>query len=126
MYCTHCGTRLAATDAYCPGCGTPVSGNDAVTAPPSAPPESSGVHPVHIPSYLAQAILATLFCCMPFGIVAIVYAAQVNGRLAAGDYGGARSASASARTWSWVAFGCGLAGMLLYGLIVLLGVAADR
>src|SRR5207237_6484686 len=31
-----------------------------------------------VPSYLVQSILATLFCCMPFGIVAIVYAAQVS------------------------------------------------
>jgi len=36
-----------------------------------------------------QAILCTLFCCLPFGIVAIVFAAQVDGKLAAGDYNGA-------------------------------------
>ncbi|NER07984.1 MAG: CD225/dispanin family protein [Okeania sp. SIO3C4] len=35
----------------------------------------------NVPSYLTQAILITVFCCLPFGIVAIVYAAQVNSRL---------------------------------------------
>ena len=61
-----------------------------------------------IPSYLAQAILVTIFCCLPFGIVSIVYAAQVNGKVAAGDIAGARDASEKAKTWAWVALGFGL------------------
>ena len=48
-------------------------------APPSPPPSN-------IPNYLVQAILVTIFCCLPFGIVAIVFAAQVNSALAAGNY----------------------------------------
>ena len=46
---------------------------------------------------------------MPFGIVSIVYAAQVNGKLAVGDVDGARLASQNAKTWAWVAFGVGIA-----------------
>jgi hypothetical protein len=61
-----------------------------------------------IPNYLAPAILCTLFCCTIGGIVAIVYAAQVNGKIAAGDYHGAREASNSARTWCWVCFAIGI------------------
>ena len=61
-----------------------------------------------IPSYLPQAILVTIFCCLPFGIVSIVYAAQVNGKVAAGDIDGARDASEKAKTWAWVALGFGL------------------
>ena len=38
--------------------------------------------PISVPNYLVQAILTTIFCCLPFGIVAIVFAAQVNGKLA--------------------------------------------
>jgi len=37
-----------------------------------------------VPNYLVQAILCTICCCLPFGIVAIVYAAQVNGKVAGG------------------------------------------
>ena len=37
-----------------------------------------------VPNYLVFAILATVFCCLPTGIPAIVYAAQVNGKLQAG------------------------------------------
>jgi hypothetical protein len=72
-----------------------------------------------VPNYLAQAILCTLFCCLPAGVVAIVFAAQVNGKLTAGDYAGAEAASAQARTWCWVSFGVGLAGGLIYALIML-------
>lgn len=42
-----------------------------------------------ISTYLTEAILVTLFCCWPLGIVAIVYAAQAKGKLDAGDYAGA-------------------------------------
>jgi hypothetical protein len=70
--------------------------------------------PGSVPTYLAQAILCTLFCCLPAGIVAIVYAAQVNGKLAAGDYPGAALASKNAKTWTWVSFGIGLAVIVIY------------
>ncbi|BAU07889.1 CD225/dispanin family protein [Fischerella sp. NIES-3754] len=73
----------------------------------------------NVPTYLPQAILTTLFCCLPFGIVAIVYAAQVNSKLAAGDYEGAMQASKSAKTWCWVSFGSGLAFGILYILFVI-------
>ncbi len=52
---------------------------------------------------LVPAILATICCCLPAGIVAIVYAAQVNSKLAAGDYVGARRSSHRAKVWCWVA-----------------------
>ena len=62
----------------------------------------------NIPNYLAPAILCTLFCCMPFGIVAIVQAAQVNGKLNVGDYAAAQKASNEAKKWCWISFLCGL------------------
>ncbi len=81
-----------------------------------------------IPNYLVQAILVTIFCCLPFGIVAIVFAAQVNSKAAAGDIKGAEESSAKAKLWCWVAFGVGLAGIIIYIIAVfglgLLGAAA--
>jgi hypothetical protein len=38
------------------------------------PPPSSGA-PAAVPNYLVLAII-TLFCCLPLGIVAIIFAAQ--------------------------------------------------
>ncbi len=78
-----------------------------------------------VPTYLAQAILCTLFCCLPAGIVAIVYAAQVNGKVAIGDYYGASQASKNAKTWTWVSFGIGLAVIAIY-LIAVAVVASSR
>lgn len=56
----------------------------------------------YIPNNMVWAILTTLFCCLPFGIVSIVYAAQVDGRRAAGDIDGARTAAEKARFWAIV------------------------
>jgi hypothetical protein len=77
----------------------------------------------HIPTYLVQAILTTIFCCMPFGIVAIVYAAQVDSKLSVGDYEGARRSSDSAKMWCWVSVGVWVAAVIAYiGLIAVLAV----
>lgn len=54
----------------------------------------------YVPNHLVWAILATLFCCLPLGIVSIVYAAQVDGKRAAGDIAGARQAADSAKLWA--------------------------
>lgn len=62
-----------------------------------------------IQNYLVFAILATVFCCLPAGIPAIVYAAQVNGKLQTGDLAGAQKASNNAKMWCWISFGLGLA-----------------
>ena len=85
--------------------------------PPNPPPS--------VPNYLVQSILATLFCCLPFGIVAIVFAAQVNGKLQANDYPGALQASKSAKMWCWVAFGVGLVFIIGYTAFILIFGAAS-
>ncbi|OIP29901.1 MAG: hypothetical protein AUK47_26490 [Deltaproteobacteria bacterium CG2_30_63_29] len=73
--------------------------------------------PAFIPNYLVQAILTTLFCCLPLGIVGIVYAAQVNGKNGAGDVEGAMAASQNAKLWSSISFGLGLA-FLVFNVIL--------
>jgi Interferon-induced transmembrane protein len=99
MHCATCGTPLPLGVNACPSCAQPVT----VYAAPAT-----------IPNYLVQAILVTFCCCVPFGIVAIVYAAQVNGKLAAGDMAGAQESSRNAKMWSWIAFGCWLLVAILY------------
>ena len=83
---------------------------------PYIPPERSQVE--YIPNYLAPAILVTIFCCLPAGIVAIVYAAQVNGKAAAGDIEGARRDSNNAKTWAWIGFGFSLLAIVGYVIFV--------
>ncbi|MCF7955702.1 MAG: CD225/dispanin family protein [Phycisphaerae bacterium] len=77
----------------------------------------------NIPNYLVQSILVTLFCCLPLGIAAIVFAAQVNGKLAGGDITGAMDSSKKAKMFCWISFGIGLAGIVAYFAMIALGIA---
>jgi hypothetical protein len=78
----------------------------------------------NVPNYLVWAILATLFCCMPTGVAAIIFAAQVNTKLAAGDYDGAVKLSNQAKLWCWISFGLGAAFIVLYFLVVVIAIVA--
>ena len=80
-----------------PGWNQPAAGY-----PQQQPYGGYGGAPPTVPNYLVFSILTTLFCCLPAGVVSIVYASQVNGKLAAGDYAGAEKASTNARTWAIV------------------------
>jgi hypothetical protein len=93
VFCTNCGAQLPPGATACPSCTRRVR---VFAAPPP------------IPNYLVGSILATLCCCLPFGIVALVFAAQVNSKLAAGDVAAAQQASKNAKTWMWIAIVAGL------------------
>jgi hypothetical protein len=120
MFCTQCGANNADTAAMCIQCGRSLQ-----TAAPAVPLQVTGVvlQPgVSVPNYLVFAILATVFCCLPAGIPAIVYAAQVNGKLQVGDVAGAQVASKNAKTWCLVSAGLGVGLVALYVLMIMLGV----
>jgi hypothetical protein len=79
-----------------------------------------------VPNYLVQAILVTVCCCMPFGIPAIVFAAQVNTKLGRGDVLGAQESSRKAKMWCWVAFWLGLVANLIGVGLGIIGAMADN
>ena len=126
MYCTSCGSQNVDGARFCKDCGNELSEPTSATGR-FEPRPTSGTEqyapPAHIPNYLVQAILVTIFCCLPFGIVSIVYAAQVNGKLVAGDISGARQASTNAKTWAWIAFGVGLLFAAGYAAWAIFGLA---
>lgn len=68
---------------------------------------------------LVWAILSTLFCCLPLGIVSIINAAKVNGLLAAGDIAGARDAADKAKKWAIYAAVAGIVVFVLYIVLVM-------
>ena|SRR6185369_16625471 len=85
------------------------------------PPPSSGA-PASVPNYLVPAIIS-LFCCLPIGIVGVIFAAQVNGKVAAGDTAGALDSAKKAKMFSFIAIGLGLLGIVGYVLfVVIMGV----
>jgi hypothetical protein len=81
----------------------------------------------NIPNHLVKAIISTLCCCLPFGIVAIVFAAQVNGKLDSGDYAGAQKSSEQANFWGNLSIGIGLAVNLVVVILqVIAAMAANQ
>lgn len=68
-------------------------------------------------SYLALAIISTILCCLPTGIVSIIYATQVNSAYEDGNYEKAMSASKNAKTWGIVSIVLAALGWLVYVLI---------
>jgi hypothetical protein len=78
----------------------------------------TGVGGAPPPNYLVWAILTTIFCCLPLGIASIVFAAQVNGKYAAGDYAGAKASSDKAKQFAiWSAI-VGVVVGVIYIIIV--------
>lgn len=78
-----------------------------------------------ISNNLIWAILATLFCCLPLGIVSIIYAAKVDGLVAAGNYAAAQEAADKAKSWAMWAAGAFVVLMLLYVVFfVVVGMSA--
>jgi hypothetical protein len=105
LYCPTCGASNADNAVVCVQCGRALQG----VAPAVA-----------VPNYLVFAILVTVFCCLPSGIAAIIYAAQVNTKLQAGDLAGAQLASRNAKMWVLISVVAGLLLTLAYGLFLVL------
>jgi hypothetical protein len=100
--------------------------------PPSIPPReytAPGVRPTvsytHVDTHLTKAILATLLCCMPLGIVAIVKAAQVKAKLEDGQIEEAQRLSREADNWGNWSILLGLVVSVLYLAVMLVGGGLD-
>ena len=59
-------------------------------------------------TWMAESILVTVFCCLPFGIAGIVFASKVSSLYAAGNYEAALQASKDAGKWTKIGFIVGL------------------
>jgi ribosomal protein L40E len=113
VFCTTCGTKNGGSASHCSRCGS-------VLLRPQHNGKGISIGGT-VPNYLVQAILVTVFCCVPFGIPAIVFAAQVNSKLEGGDYAGAVEASKRAKLWCWISFGVGLGIVVVYVFFGLIG-----
>jgi len=110
-----------------PGQSQPPYGGGGQQSPPGAPaqyPQAQswqGAAAPAIQTYLVPAILVTLFCFLPTGIAAIVYASQVNSKRSIGDYDGAMRASKQARMWTIISLAVGL----VFLVIIIIATAAS-
>lgn len=93
--------------------------------PPAGKPQY--YPPGTVKNYLIESILSLVFCGGLLAIPAIIFASQVDGKLAQGDYNGALEASKNARLWLTIAVSvalvCGLGGMCFYIAMVMAAVA---
>lgn len=96
MECKFCRSEIPEDTKVCPNCGTPVD--------PQTPQEnnqgqdSMGSYrqpqePINSTPYIIFAIISTVLCCMPLGVVAIIFASKINILQGAGDYEGAKNAA---------------------------------
>jgi hypothetical protein len=105
------------------GTGPPKADAPGVTVPPSAgtPPGSSatgasgwassgpaGPAP-RIDTWLWQSIVVTVLCCLPLGIVGIVFSSQAQTEISNHNYAAAQEKARQAKTFTLVGAGIGLA-----------------
>jgi Interferon-induced transmembrane protein len=94
---------------------------------PPPPPAGGGGFPPQQPqgappsSNLVLGILTTLFCCLPFGIVSIVKASQVNGLWAQGRFAEAQASSDAAKKWAIWSVVAAVAIWIIYAILFALG-----
>jgi len=87
------------------------------------PPPPTGT-PATVPNYMVQAIIS-IFCCWPLAIPAIIFATQVNSKVAAGDIAGAQDSSKKAKQFSMIGIIVGVVGWICFILFYLIvGIAA--
>lgn len=72
------------------------------------------------PTFMLWAVLATICCCLPAGVVAIVFSSSVSSKYFARDYKGARRASRNAEIWIIVSIVAGIIGNTLYFPLMLM------
>ena len=122
MFCRACGTENMDGSQTCISCGERLTNPFQASAQmQTGNPQAAGPKPEN---YLVQSILATLCCCLPLGIVAIVYSSQVDSKYNLGDYSGAVIASNNAKKWGWISFGLGLGINILAFIVQIATMAA--
>jgi predicted nucleic acid-binding Zn ribbon protein len=136
IYCTNCGEDLEiprdVTDQEleCPNCGielnVPKSGHNSGSENYVNNYKRSIIStptvelPIYEPNnYLPYAILVTIFCCFPFGIVSIVFATQVKKLHGEGKIQEAVDSSKNAKMWAWITFVLGLIYLPIINSLIL-------
>ena len=88
------------------------------------PNYAQGQRPPKPDNYLVWAILSTLLCCLPLGIVSIVFSSKVDGQYNAGDYVGAQDSANKAKNFAmWGAIIGGVCIIAYILFIVFVGFA---
>lgn len=118
MYCRNCGAEIPDGSNYCPECGCSLSSSQNYYTPESRYPRNDKPS-----NYLILAILVTIFCCVPFGFIGIIYASKVESCWSSGYYDEAWESSRKARNWSIAGIVVNIVVWLAYIILILVGVS---
>lgn len=115
MLCPKCHVAISDDAAFCSACGAAIRGDAPVQEPPA-----------QVNTWLIPSILVTLCCCLPLGVVSLVFASKANSCVGRQDLAGAQQAAAKAKMWFWIAFVCGLIANAFWFSVQVLTVLADH
>src|SRR2546426_2678462 len=88
---------------------------------PFTPPTPSSAAAV-VPNNMILAIIATVVsiigCCLPHGVVSLIFAIQVNKKAQAGDIDGATNAAKQAKMCGWISIILGVIGFVVWCFVI--------
>ncbi len=106
MFCVKCGSEIPEGGHFCPCCGAKTAPAENTANAVKQPVQS--YPPPKINDYLVPSILVLIFCCLPLGIVALVYSIQTQDLIKRGDYAAAQEKSDKAKFWVLLSFILGI------------------
>ena len=108
VVCPGCGGHPLASNKFCRSCGIPMNPEQIICVRCGTASYVSGGEGEEIPDYLVLAILETILCCLPFGLIAIFCAVGANSAKESGNYALAREKARTAQIWINCGFILGL------------------
>ncbi len=82
--------------------------------------------PINWVPYLVLSIITTLCCCLPFGIVGIVYSTKINSAVNSRDWEAAQKSAKTAKIWIIASAVVGLIVEIIYVVLIYAGVVAGN
>lgn len=81
------------------------------------PPPPVGTPATTVPNNLVLAIVAAvvsfIMCCLPHGVISVIFATQVNKKAAAGDIAGATQAAKNAKLWAIISIAVSVVWLII-------------
>jgi hypothetical protein len=77
--------------------------------------------PNHLPLSIVSAVMTLCCCCIPLGIIPVIFSTQVNTKIANGDFVGAKRDSDNAKLWAWIFIGVAI---VIFFIQILLRIVA--